>query len=594
MLEFLRKLSIRKQLLVLVICTLIVISLVIFVEYFKISDITIKTNNEYTSEIFSQIKRNISDNSELLTKMLNSTAYNKVVQEFMTEKDPEKAFEQFQNVDSVITNMKQIKDDIIDFIILSESGNDYFMGGSNPSTLKALEEIPKNVKNYYSPMKELSYLQTKKNCFIVASTIHSIKRNSSLSKSIGTVAIVVDAKIFSVENNSKLKDSATQFFLIDRNNTIYSSNQGKPLIGSNELVTTVNKLDLQQTIVTYNKKKYVINLDKIPQIGGKIVSVTPEDELLKNLLSIRKLSVIILITGIVLLSIPFTIIINNILQPLNKFTKFMDRLKSGSLKTLKERVHLVGYSEIEGMSGEFNNMLDEIDGLTHRLINTSTRLYETELDKKQAEMAYLKSQINPHFLYNTLESMIGTAFNEGAKQTVDMIKALAAIFRYSVKGTDIVTLKEELQIIKSYIYIQQIRFSDMFDVKYQVDENTLDCSIPKIILQPIVENAISHGLETSLEFGHLEIGSRLDEQDNLLIWVYDNGVGIEDDVLDEIKKQIADDTNGNRIIKNNSSIGVANVSNRIKLMYGDEYGVKIDSKSGEGTRVRIKIPVRRG
>ena len=510
----------------------------------------------------------------------------------MTEKDPEKAFELFQNVDSVITNMKEIKDDIVDFIILSESGNNYFMGGNNPLTLKAIREVPRNVKNYYSPMKELEYLQTQKNCFIVASTIYSIKSNATLSKSIGTVAIVVDARLFSVENDSKLNKSATQIFLIDRNNVICSSNQKKPLIDSDKLVSIVNKMTLEQTIIKYNNKKYVINLDRVPQIGGKIVSVTPEEELLKDLFFIRKLSVTILLAGIALLSMPFTIIINNILQPLNKFSRFMDKVKNGSLKSLKERVYLSGYSEIEDISGEFNNMLDEIDGLTHRLINTSTRLYETELDKKQAEMAYLKSQINPHFLYNTLESMIGTAFNEGAKQTVDMIKALAAIFRYSVKGTDIVTLKDELQNIKSYIYIQQIRFSDMFDVTYQFDENTLDCSVPKIILQPIVENAISHGLETSLEFGHLIIGSKTDEEDNLVIWVFDNGVGIEDEVLQEIKKQIENE-NLKTIVKNNSSIGVANVSNRLKLMYGDEYGIKIDSKSGEGTKVWIKIPVRR-
>lgn len=591
MLKLLQKLPIRKQLLILVVCTVSIMFLLIFMIYFQVSKVIENNNSEYTGEIFTQIKRNITENCDMLERILISTAYSNVVQSYMSETDQKKKVELFKNVDTLCISMQEVKNGIIDFIILSDNGNKYFLTGEKEMTLAALKKLPDNILNYYSRKEVLEYSGRKIDCFIVASTIYSI--NKDQGKKIGLAAIVVDAKLLSLEANNKFKESTTKFYLLDRDNNSYSNNEVSLSAETPDILKSLQTSNSGQMNIEINHRKYVVNNENIPQTSGKIISIVPEDKLFSELIWIRKLTFAILALAIILLSIPFTVIINNILRPLKKFMYFISGLKSGNLKGLKQRINLKGYSEVEIMSGEFNNMLDEIDGLTHRLINTSTRLYEAELEKKQAELMYLKSQINPHFLYNTLESMIGTAYEEGAKKTIDMIKSLVVIFRYSVKGSDIVQLQDELEIIKSYIYIQQIRFVDMFDVIYQFEPDTLKCSIPKIILQPIVENSIYHGLETKLDHGHLWIGSKFDEQGNLCIWINDDGTGMDINTLENIKRQISGFDALNQNEWSNNRIGVVNVNNRIKLTYGMEYGIDINSEPGKGTSVSLKIPVGR-
>ena len=238
--------------------------------------------------------------------------------------------------------------------------------------------------------------------------------------------------------------------------------------------------------------------------------------------------------------------------------------------------------------------MDEIDNLTFRLLNTSTRLYETELGKKQSELDYLKSQINPHFLYNTFESMKGCAIEEGAPKTMSMAKALGQIFRYSIKGADIVTVMEELKIIKSYVHIQQIRFGERLQVNYNFTEEVLECKMPKMILQPLVENAIFHGLEPKFGTGRLQISGKIDEQGDLFIWIGDDGMGMKAETLEDIRKQMAQasEIRGARIDEK-SGIGFVNVNNRIKLIYGYEYALEINSVLNVGTEVTLKIPAGR-
>ena len=199
---------------------------------------------------------------------------------------------------------------------------------------------------------------------------------------------------------------------------------------------------------------------RFPISEGKSSYKLPRSELLSGIEDIRKQAFLIFFIAVLLLTVPFLAVINNILQPLKKLMQLMNEIKLGKLKHLKKRIRLQGYAEIIVVANNFNQMLDEIDDLTHRLLDSRTRLYESELVKKQSELAYLQSQINPHFLYNTLESIKGIAAEEGADTIFNMTKALALVFRYSIKGTDMVPLREELKIIESYIYIQKIRFGN--------------------------------------------------------------------------------------------------------------------------------------
>ena len=341
-------------------------------------------------------------------------------------------------------------------------------------------------------------------------------------------------------------------------------------------------------------KKCIVTIESIPEIEGKIISVVPEKELFSDLSRIRMLVMVIFIGAFMLLFFPYSLIIRNILQPIEKFMEFMSAIKSGDLNGLKKRINVEGYAEMCIMAGEFNSMLDEIDSLTHRLVSTTSRLYESEIEKKQSELAFLQSQINPHFLYNTMESIIGIAAVEGNYRIMEIAKSLGEIFHYSVKGSDEVTVQEELDIVNSYVKIQQIRFADRFIVEYSFSQEILACRILKMLLQPIVENSIYHGLEPKLGKGHLWISAGIDGDECLVISVRDDGMGIESKIFREISSALEDKI-GSYIFKGTyrTGLGIVNVNNRIKLAYGEQYGITLKSTPGYETNIILKIPIRR-
>ena len=244
------------------------------------------------------------------------------------------------------------------------------------------------------------------------------------------------------------------------------------------------------------------------------------------------------------------------------------------------------------MAGEFNSMLRQIDTLTDRLLSANLALTRAELEKKKAELSYLRSQINPHFLHNTLETIRGAALIEKAEMTLDMVGSLARMFRYCVAGDDWVTLREEMQIISSYVHIQLIRFSSRFRVEYDLDEGALDALVPKMLLQPVVENAFHHGLEGREEQGTLRIDGHL-ANGVLTVTVGDNGRGMDESQLALVSRQLRDGEGTSRGGGDGAgSIGLANVSNRIKLLYGEKYGVRITSEPARGTLVTLTLPGR--
>lgn len=201
---------------------------------------------------------------------------------------------------------------------------------------------------------------------------------------------------------------------------------------------------------------------------------------------------------------------------------------------------------------------------------------------KDMKIKALQSQINPHFLFNTLNTIGRVALIENANKTETLIYALSDLLRYSLKNSDnLVYLKDELENIKIYLFIQCTRFKDRFNYEINFDENLLKCKIPVMTLQPLVENAIIHGLEERSENGKLIISGEI-SNNTLTLSILDNGVGIKENILNIL----FDESD-----KNSDSLGILNVHNRIQYYFGSSYGVKIRSTYGVGTKVVITLPV---
>lgn len=189
-----------------------------------------------------------------------------------------------------------------------------------------------------------------------------------------------------------------------------------------------------------------------------------------------------------------------------------------------------------------------------------------------------------------------------SEDIINICQALAQILRYSIKGNEFVTFSQEFEIIKSYLMIQSTRFEGRFTIEYNITDEILNARIPKMILQPLVENSIVHGLENKLEMGHLQIGALRDPSNNtLVLWVYDTGLGMNENKLEEIRQSLIfsgiDTILSSHASKDeitpkeeNDSLGLTNVNSRIRLYYGEEYHLNVDSEENIGTNIQIRIP----
>ena len=241
--------------------------------------------------------------------------------------------------------------------------------------------------------------------------------------------------------------------------------------------------------------------------------------------------------------------------------------------------------------------IKELEMILKRYADQRTRQNLAQVLDKQMELTALQSQINPHFLYNTLDTIRGQALIDGNTEIARMVEALSSFFRYSIsrKG-NLVTLRDELANINNYMLIQCYRFNNRFSLEIIIDEEdkvAYDYLIPRLIIQPVVENAIFHGLEEKLEGGKVTIEVIVTEK-NLILMISDNGKGMERKALNDLNERICSNNRGmeDTMSGNQRSTGIAlpNIHRRIQLLFGEEYGVHVYSTIGQGTDVEIVIP----
>ena len=241
------------------------------------------------------------------------------------------------------------------------------------------------------------------------------------------------------------------------------------------------------------------------------------------------------------------------------------------------QVNIESSNEIGQLSKRFNRMTTVIKELMFQNIT------EQEL-KRKSELKALQAQINPHFLYNTLDSIIWMAEGKKSEEVVEMVAALARLFRISIsKGQEMISIANEIEHIKSYLTIQKMRYKDKLDFEIDVDKQILGNKVFKIILQPLVENSIYHGIKNNAGVGIVRITGRIVDE-RILLQVIDNGIGMSKESIRHMFEKTEKSVNG-------SGIGVSNVNQRIRLYFGDPYGITFESELGQGTTANIWLPI---
>lgn len=320
-----------------------------------------------------------------------------------------------------------------------------------------------------------------------------------------------------------------------------------------------------------------ISVKSVGYTGWKLLSVTPEKGLSLNNLKMQLFLVFVVAAFLLVLILTNTFISSRITIPIQKLEKSVNAIEAGELDT---EVYMGGSYEIRHLGRSIGDMAKRIKELMEDIVA------EHE-SKRRNEFDILQSQINPHFLYNTLDIIVWMIENEQKQEAVKAVTALARFFRISLsKGKSIITVKDELEHVRNYLMIQQMRFKNKFVYKIEAGEDVLNLVSLKLMLQPLVENAIYHGMEFMDGDGEICVEVYRDAEE-LRFLVRDNGLGMTE-------KQVAELLGEKHHVssKRGSGIGVKNVMERIKLYFGDDYGLSIWSEPDEGTTITIRLPAR--
>lgn len=328
-------------------------------------------------------------------------------------------------------------------------------------------------------------------------------------------------------------------------------------------------------------RDYQIHISRLKEPGLFIVCAASRQPLIRD----ASLAALIL-AGVVLLTmlavgLLMHLILLGMVRPLGNLSAYLEAPEPER----RAPPRLDGCAEIVHVSRALAHMMAEQDRLNRELQEATVTLYETKLGLQQAELDFLRSQINPHFLYNALEAIRAEALLHGGAELADAVGGLSTLFRYNVKGDDAVPLAQELEITRAYLAIQTLRFRNRLEIMERFPEETLTLPVMKLILQPVVENAVYHGLEPKLTAGTLYLTARMEEND-LKLCVYDDGVGIPPDTLAQLRQSL--EAPGPE--RPDAHVGLWNVQHRIRLYYGRPYGLTVESAPDKGTKVTILIP----
>lgn len=392
------------------------------------------------------------------------------------------------------------------------------------------------------------------------------------------VIIGTDEDKFSKKYSGLAAFPGAMVYIIDAQGVIYSS-LDKSQLGLNAPPSIFSLKDhVGVSEVSLDKQTYFVASKKIGETELTFIAGIPKHQVLSNLSDSMKgyIEIILLIVFVsiaagILLSLRFTRFIRDLLRSINK-------VKAGNYSS---RMPAYKDTELNLLSDTFNNMTNEIEYLINEV-------YEKQLLIKETEFKFLQSQMNPHFLFNTLIT-IGYKARLSKDETIyKMVTSLIELLQAGIyiNSHSKTTIREELEFVKFYLYLQKERFEDKLEYSIHVSDDTLlDYYLPKLCVQPIVENAVVHGLEKKMEKGTVDITIRR-EGNSVYFEIVDDGTGFESENIN-----LDDDTRS--IIKRKSghnNIGLTNTNKRIKLMYGEQYGITIESQVNGGSRVTILIP----
>lgn len=467
--------------------------------------------------------------------------------------------------------------DIAGILVVDKKGN------MISNTISPIDDKPLNLENWY-----LETAADPENFKVFSQSIgrnltsfyDSYKADNTLSVSKALLdennhvkgVIMLDMKLDAIEsiiNSANL--SKTGFLYI-------ADKDGEVVYGpTNDILYRIHPTMIRKDqFVEINDSTYQIIRKETGISQWKIVGVFPQDVTVRIIIEMISYFVLFALIIFALATALLSVLTRTVTKPIGELKGLMELAEQGQLDVRFDSPY---NDEISILGGSFNSMIESIDNLL-KLVYTEQKA------KREAELKAFQAQIKPHFLYNTLDTINWMAMDYEADDIVEVIQALTNLFRISLsKGNEIISLENEILHVSSYLSIQKTRYEDQFDYEINWNKEFKDLKVIKLIIQPIVENAIYHGIKGSKQTGFIKIDVDVTDE-HVVIKVSDSGHGMTEEYVNYLNNVF----NKNEDKKESTGIGLLNVNERIKLNFGDEYGLFVVSSLSEGTTVTIKHP----
>lgn len=527
----------------------------------------VQTLNEFSS-VFEQItylSKNIVNDTSLI-EFLNRN--------YTSEKDYQKAYVEIEgksalNYYKFIKEVSSIKIYVENDTIV-ESDNikrlddatrrmwwyqKYSESGANSSLF---EDITRNAGSAINPH---------------AGVITLVRRFIALN---GREALLLMELNYNQVNHTILREQNKTCIYICNNNRVIFASDSKIFKKDERELPSEKQIKGRETVVTR----------RVPAVGEEwhVYAVSNRQSIVKTLISSKALLLAILGINLLLPTLVINSLVKSVITRLYVLDEHFEGLNSGQLEKIQE--DLSG-DEISQLFRHYNGCVDKIQELINEIVEKNDEKHALEATKKQAELNALNTQVNPHFMYNTLECICMRSLLKGEKETADIVRCLSVLLRQMSKwDKDVVTIEEELTFVEKYLTIQKYRFAEKIAYEVRVEDSAKDFVIPKLTLVSFVENACVHGIEESIESGDVSVTAHA-ENSQIIIVVKDTGCGMDEETLDKLRKKIeVVDVN---MLYHSKSTGVLNAVMRLRMYFGERLRFTITSVVNEGTRIEIRI-----
>ena len=562
-----KRIILRMRSLKFTIINAIILTISILVIVVILGDIMINNNRtkeaakSSATEIGNQVVMNYEN---YLSSMFNTITYLEV--ELMNHSDIETIKNRFDVV-------QKSRTDIVNVILCDINGE------TIASTGLSLHVTPENIKEEYGSSSKYSFsspymIDGEYKILVGKMIMHSIGGGFEY----GILLVEYNFQtLVNISKSTNLGDGGAIYILDSDYSMIYSMQNGTSPYLREKQLECISDLIIGNTILKDGNISYSIYVQTLTNTRWKIgicpnVTQAFHDQMIYDI-SIVGIGLFILLIAITLA----TIISKRVTTPIGVLEKSMKELEDGNFDIVSKIDEKHSQVEIVRLNKNFNNMIARIKRLMDKVVEEQTA-------QRKSELKALQNQINPHFLYNTLDSIVFMAESGQMDEVRTMVVALAKFFRISIsKGKTIITVKEELEHVKNYMIIESIRYKDTFTFHIDLEEGCEDYLAMKLMLQPFVENSIYHGLKNLEDEGIIDI--KVYKEDDFLYYVVkDNGYGMRQSKIDELYERMRNDDVTN-------SVGIKNVYQRLKLYFGDKADIIIESELDEYTKFIIKTPI---